>query len=84
MTKQEKMTSMNQVEENLTQKIANLEVKLKNASGDDYHFIKNEIAYLTDELNNEFAKDCIAEGEHFRATISDGGYDICFNCGAKQ
>ena len=75
---------MNQIKENLTNKIANLRVELKTASDEDAHYIESEIMYLTDDLHNEFAKDCIAEGEHFRSTISEGGYDVCLNCGAKQ
>ena len=75
---------MNQIKENLTNKIANLRVELKTASDEDAHYIESEIMYLTDDLHNEFAKDCIEEGEHFRMTVSDGGYDVCFNCGAKE
>lgn len=75
---------MNQIKEQLTNKISNLRVGLDTASDGDRHYIENEIDYLTDDLHNEFAKDCIEEGEHFRSTVSDGGYDVCFNCGAKQ
>jgi hypothetical protein len=75
---------MNQIKEQLTNKIANLRVELDTASDDDRHYIESEIMYLTDDLHNEFAKDCIAEGEHFHMTTSEGGYDVCLNCGAKQ
>lgn len=75
---------MNATKENLTNKIAALRVELRTASDDDRHYIENEIDYLADDLHREFAKDCIEEGEHFRMTVSDGGYDVCFNCGAKE
>lgn len=75
---------MNVTKENLTNKIAALKVELRTASDDDRQYIENEIDYLTDDLHREFAKDCIEEGEHFRMTVSDGGYDVCFNCGAKE
>jgi hypothetical protein len=75
---------MNSAKEQLTNKIVALRVELRAAGNDDRHYIENEIDYLTDDLHCEFAKDCIAEGEHFRMTISDGGYDVCFNCGARS
>ncbi len=76
---------MNATKERLTNKIAALKSELERTTKDDDRFyIENEIDYLTDDLHNEFAKDCIEEGEHFNMTISEGGYDVCFNCGAKS
>lgn len=37
-----------------------------------------DCAYYT-----EAVQECIDSGEHFRIITSDGGYDICFNCGVK-
>jgi len=28
--------------------------------------------------------ECVAIGEHFKATISRGGFDVCFNCGSAE
>lgn len=78
--------AMNQTKENLTNSIRELKQELKDydPESEAYYYTQNEIDFLTDDLHREFAKDCIAEGEHFRMTVSDGGYDVCFNCGAKN
>lgn len=31
----------------------------------------------------EAVQECKSTGEHFRRIVSDGGYDICHNCGVK-
>lgn len=28
--------------------------------------------------------ECVSAGEHFRMITSDGGYDVCANCGVRQ
>lgn len=31
----------------------------------------------------EAIQQCKDEGEHFRRIVSENGYDVCHNCGAK-
>lgn len=31
----------------------------------------------------EAVQECKDSGEHFRRIVSEGGYDVCHNCGAK-
>ena len=49
-----------------------------------------EVDYFTsgcDAIECDYYKEAVQEckdsGEHFTRIVSDGGYDICFNCGVK-
>lgn len=36
------------------------------------------------EYRQQAVKECVEAGQHFRGVISQGGYDVCFNCGGKS
>ena len=51
---------------------------------DKYLELRQEFNDLEEAMHNAMAIECIASGEHFAHITSQGGYDICANCGAKS
>lgn len=42
---------------------------------------------ITDIINNtpvDEVQECKDSGEHFKRVLPENGYDVCFNCGAKD
>lgn len=39
---------------------------------------------MNEEEQKQATDECISIGEHFKSVISDGGYDVCFNCGGRE
>lgn len=52
-------------------------------SWEEMSILRYQREELKDELHEVYRQECVSEGEHMRQTVSDGGYDVCFNCGAK-
>jgi hypothetical protein len=61
----------------------NARLKSPSLTIDERQDLERQRRDLEDDITHEFALECIAEGEHFRQITSVGGYDVCFNCGAK-
>jgi len=70
----------------LFEQMFHLQNEIENPDTD--YFVRLDAQRELVDLNDEYTKlqrvECVAEGEHNKRIVSDGGYDVCFNCGAKE
>lgn len=76
---------MNATAEKLFDQIYKLETKSERLPfGEEKDNLRLEIRELQDEYTALNRIDCVADGIHMKQRTSQGGYDVCFNCGAKS
>ena len=79
-------TTSQERQKDLFEQMFNLQTEIENPDTD--YFVRLDAQSELVELNHEYTElckvECVAIGEHNKRIVSDGGYDVCFSCGAKQ